>query len=111
MLALLAGALAWAAYKVVVVLAFTDQLLPVSDILDPVQLVIRQIGAVPWIAAAALGLVWLSRRGVRAPRLAGGCLAACALAQATAFALPRTEFYRDHFAGRLPDMRFAHEWK
>lgn len=100
---LILGGLAWAVYKLSVLLGGADEIAALVDGLEFARICLAQVGAIFWfLVMIALG-GWMLRKASAAALV--GALGVALLAQATFFLVPALPSYRDHGTRYQGDLR------
>jgi hypothetical protein len=106
---IIVAALAWSAYKWLILVQFRDQLLYRIDAYDYAQRFVEHLGPVFWLIAATALVIELARLRVTPARFAGGLAGLALLCQATLFVVSNTTAYREGYTRFGADVTFVRD--
>lgn len=105
-----AGGVCWAAYKEWLIVTNADQILDRFDVSTLVYMMLANLGFMTWIIVVAGSLLMLCGGGLRLQTVGLLALGVCLAAQTCSFALPQTEFVREHGTRHLRDVVFVRDY-
>jgi hypothetical protein len=109
-MSLVLGAMCWAVYKLVLLVANGAALLQRYDMLEYGGLLATNVGPIPWLALFALSLVWLARRTDFARSFQGTALALMLLVQGSLAVLWAAPLVRENCTCHGRDIRFVQDF-